>query len=457
MAENPTKSTALSKKLISLNKTFNTFPSTKSKEAKIKKIHESGTSLKSPADSSECLNSTRKSSLFSNKFINDKSKNDKSIDKPIDKNDKITEQDDETNVNSRNVNSTCRELNKSSSLEDGKAYKSEKSDLKADKSDSTKISKTKLIKPAKSIKTSTKSNKYTSFFTYSMTTTKSPSISTSAKTTVLKPKQATALNTISSVSTNSSLHSNSSRPSSCNSPNKSSSSKVISQSSQPKFKLSKKKTFCNEQPQQWHADSKLTAGKSPCTKKLITLNSKPKEKSLSLKSKTAKTINTFVKPIKKSSIRFENKRLTFTSPNNPKIIEDLSLDDDFIMNKRLLEEQLSANAENSPGLKVSFDEEMKIDRHRSNSDNSARISKKQNLISSLRRSIFANQDFSQSSPQTTTDRSLSLTNKSLSNRMMGMVNMISKSGKNHLAIVRSHSLESNKFSAKRVSISILCI
>ena len=454
------KSTILSKKLISLNKTFNTFPSTKSKESKQqKKLEESSTSLKSSTEL-ECTldNNNKKSSIFSNRFNNEKS-----IDKKVDKTSELDKSKESTGGES-SKSSESKELNKSLSLESDNS-KSEKSNVNKSIKPTESIESTKSTKSAKQIKPeksteSTKSekpikstNKYTSFFTSSITTstTKSPAISTSAKPTTTTK----LLSTINSVSTNSSAN---------NSPIKSTTSTTRTSTkptkqSLPKFKFNKKKTtICNEQPQ-WHADNQLSTNNSNNKPNSILNNKqcKLKEKSSSLKSssqafrsKTAKTLtNTFVKPIKRSSIKFENKRLLFTSSiKQPKIVEDLSSNDDFTLDRNILDEQ--TGQETNVGLKVSFDEEMKLDRHRSNSDNSARLNKKQNLISSLRRSIFANQELNQTSCPAG-DRSLSLTNKSLSNRMMGMMGMINK-GKSHLQIVRSHSLESNKFSSKRVII-----
>ena len=413
--------TTLGKKLISLNKTFNTFPSAKSKESnKNKKLDTSGKSFESSSgtqstqstsESSECLASNnRKSSLFSSRFSNGKS--DKSNDKLV--NDKI-------------------ELTKSSN------------------SSSTKKSSTKST------------SKYTSFFTSSInTSTKSTILSTSANSKTPTVKPTSTLSTI--YSTTSSLSDSPSK--SPSSPAKSSSlkGKTANQTGLPKFKFNKKKTIISNEQQQWHTDSQLSSAKTKSTAANKPAKDKTsssfKSHSQALKSKTAKTFaNTIVNPIKRSSIKFENKRLLFTSTlNKPKIIE--SLDDDFLLDKKksLLDDQYAVNqATNTGGLKVSFDEEMKIDRHRSNSDN-ARIGKKSNLISSLRRSIFANQSELNQLNLSPNDRSLSLTtNKSLSNRMMGMISKGTSCGKgnknHHLAIVRSHSLESNKFASKRVSLA----
>ena len=418
--------TTLSKKLISL-KTFNTFPSTKSKESKeskdaskAKKKEATTASLESSKiveSAADCLVG-KKSSLFSTtRFTNGKSDRLRCF---ISKS-----ADSKSSCDYDNLTSSSNQFSTTN----------QKSINKSANSKATNKSST---------------NKYTSFFTSSITsTTKSPNVlvnATATESSSTQPVQATALTTVSRVSSNS--------------PTKSiNSSKTKTKTSNPgfnslpRFKFSKKKSFGNaDTAQQWHADCQLSSNS------VLINNNKPaklkdksslKSSSHALRSKTAKTINSFVKPIKRSSMKFENKKHLFTSSTvKPKIIEELSsVDADLSPPEKgdRLDDPGAVQPEiTTTGLKVSFDEDVKIDRHRSNSDN-ARLGKKQNLISSLRKSIFANQELTATSCPAN-DRSLSLTNKSLSNRMMGMISK----GRNHLAIVRSHSLESNKFSAKRV-------
>jgi len=370
------KSTLLSKKLISL-KTFNTFPSTKSKENK-KKLDSATTSfdqtqISSTADatnsaskdsatnnseSTECL--ARKTSLFSSRFSNGG------------KSEKLkyfTSKSTET-----------RPTESKSSLDDGRGVlRDEKSmdySLMSNQSNKSGKSANSKLGSKSSIKSS--SNKYTSFFTSSIITSTAKSTVSSAK--VKPPTHTSTLSTI--VSASSSLSNSVS-----NSPTKKAYSIESSslKQSNPGFnslpkKLSKKKMLGTVESQ-WHTDSQLSnnsSSKQSNIKSTNLLNSKSnklKEKpsiksSSALKSRTAHTFNTFVKPIKRSvgrsSLKFENKKL-FTSSVKPKITADLSLNDALIND--------GLHSPETSGLKVSFDQDTKLDRHRSNSDN-ARLGKK---------------------------------------------------------------------------------
>ena len=427
------KSTILPKKLISLNKTFNTSKAKEQKQAKATRS-ELGTSSfdssSSATESTECL-ANRKTSLFSGS--NGKADNklrcfaSKSVDigRPSD---------------SRGDLDARTKADKKS--KDARKSKSKSTDSEeSDKSQLISRLSSSLNKTSKSV---SKASAFSFFTSTNASTPTKPSVRSTSANASTEVKPTTALSTIHS--TTSSL---SGSPKSPSTPAKGSlkgkSKAAATNQSLPKFKLTSGKKKPIEQ--QWHADSQMATS----TKASTGLNNKTKlkeksSKSSSLRSRTARTINTFVKPIKRPSIRFENKKLTFSG--KPRIeIEQVTSDPVDVFGPQSPDDSRSVPS-TSPGLKVSFDEELKIDRHRSNSDNSSRLGKKQNLISSLRRSIFANPELSASS--CTSDRSLSIPNKSLSNRMLGMISK----GKSHLAIVRSHSLESNKFSAKRVSLRV---
>ena len=444
------KSTILPKKLISLNKTFNT--ATKAKEQKQAKREgtEIGASSfdSSSSATAESVDSpaSRKTSLFSSSS-NGKAADGKAdgklrcfVSKSVD----IGRPSDSKSVGGPEAKSAAASNKKSKDVRKSKAKSTE-----SDESDKSQlISKLSSLSKTSGSKSAGKASAFKySFFTSTNanTATKASVLSTSAGAADVKPTS--ALSTIHS--TSSSL-SNSPKSTPAKSGSLKSKSKSISSASPatnqslPKFKLtSGKKKAASFEPQ-WHADSQIAAkGGNNLLISKNKLKEKP-SKSNSLRSRTARTINTFVKPIKRPSIRFENKKFSFSSAAKPRIEIEHPAEGTPGGQLTSPSDDPRYTPSTSPGLKVSFDEDLKIDRHRSNSDNSSRL--KKTLISSLRRSIFANPELGQSG--CSSDRSLSIPNKSLSNRM---ISMISK-GKSHLAIVRSHSLESNKFSAKRVSI-----